>query len=183
MTKLLPGTTFEIGRITENCAENVFRTLFAGGGLMMSQVSQLTNLEPYMIQNWVKRGFLSPPQRKLYTKDQFCRIAIINMLRESLQMEKICELLSYINGRLDDESDDRMQDSGIYNLYCNLIAATSGKQLTDDVLEEETSRITEGVTEDETTKRRLKTVLTVMTLAHRASSLKAKAELKLCELD
>ena len=181
--KKLPGTTFEIGQMNENAAENVFRTLFAGGGLMMSQVSSLTGLEPYMIQNWVKRGFLSPPQRKLYSKNQFCRIAIINMLKDSLQMDKICELLSYINGRLDDEADDRIEDSGIYNIYCNLIVALKGKQLTDEVLEEETEKLIKNVTEDETTRRRLKIVLTVMSLAHRAASLKTQAELKLCELD
>ena len=104
-------------------------------------------------------------------------------MKDSLQMDKICELLSYINGRLDDEADDRMEDSGIYNLYCNLIVPLKGKQLTDEVLEVETDRLTRNVTEDETTRRRLKTVLTVMSLAHRASSLKTQAELKLCELD
>lgn len=183
MTEKLPGTTFEIGHIAENCAAAVFRTMFAGGGLMLSQVSQLTGLEPYIVQNWVKRGFLSPPKHKQYSKDQFCRIVIINMLRESLQMEKICELLSYINGRLDDESDDRLCDSEIYNLYCNLLASAYGRQLTEELLETETEKLSARVTEDITTRRRLKTVLTVMALAHRSAELKAEAELRLCELD
>lgn len=161
----------------------MFRTVFAGGGLMLSQVSQLTGLEPYAVQNWVKRGFLSPPKRKQYSKDQFCRIAIINMLKESLRMDRICQLLSYINGKLDDETDDRLCDSEIYNLYCNLLASSRGRQLTDELLEEETSKLVLRVTEDVTTQRRLKTVLIVMALAHRSAELKAQADLKLCELD
>lgn len=183
MTETLPGTTFEIGRITENCADQVFRTMFAGGGLMLSQVSQLTGLEPYIVQNWVKRGFLSSPQRKQYSRNQFCRIVIINMMRESMQMEKICALLSYINGRLDDESDDRMGDSEIYNLYCNLLAATRGKELSDELLEHETDRLATGCTDDENTRKRLKRVLTVMALAHRSAVLRQKADLVFCEID
>ncbi len=183
MQERLPGTTFEIGQITEDCAEQVFRTMFAGGGLMLSQVSQLTGLEPYIVQNWVKRRFLSPPQKKQYSKNQFCRIVIINMMRESMQMEKICTLLSYINGRLDDESDDLMGDSEIYNLYCNLLSATQGKELTDDLLEQEAERLADSRTDDINTKRRLKKVLTVMALVHRSAVLRRKAEMMFCELD
>ena len=183
MTEKLPGTTFEVGTITENCVKDVFRTMFAGGGLMLSQVCRLTGLEPYVVQNWVKRGFLSPPQKKQYSRNQFCRIVIINMLRECLQMEKICSLLSYINGRLDDESDDLMSDSEIYNLYCNLLAATRGRELTDDLLERETERLASSRTEDANTRIRLKKVLTVMTLAHRAALLRQKAELIFCEIE
>ncbi|MFR8526814.1 MAG: MerR family transcriptional regulator [Flavonifractor plautii] len=28
---------------------------------MLSQVASLTGLEPYVIQNWVRRGFVAPP--------------------------------------------------------------------------------------------------------------------------
>lgn len=183
MSEKLPGTTFEIGKITEDCAEDIFRTMFAGGGLMLSQVSQLTGLEPYIVQNWVKRGFLSSPQRKQYSRNQFCRIVIINMMRESMQMEKICALLSYINGRLDDESDNLMGDSEIYNLYCNLLAATQGKALTDDLVEGEAERLAGCHTEDINTKKRLKKVLMVMALVHRSAILRQKAELLFCEID
>ena len=183
MTDRLPGTTFEIGSITRDCAQEVFRTMFAGGGLMLSQVSQLTGLEPHVVQNWVKRGFLSPPKHKQYSKDQFCRIAIINMLRESLHMEDICRLMSYLNGKLNDESDDRMCDSDIYNLYCNLLSALEGEPMTDVLLGTEVSRVTEETVADPTTKSRLKTVLSVMALAHRASELRRAAELKLCDIE
>ena len=35
--------------------------MFLAGGLTLSQVCQISGLEPYTVQNWVKRGFLSNP--------------------------------------------------------------------------------------------------------------------------
>ena len=183
MVARLPGTTFELGELYENAVSDVFRPMFAGGGLTMSQVVQLTGLEPYIIQNWVKRGFLSPPVKKQYSKNQFCRIVIINMLRESLQMDKICSLLSYINNRLDDESDDRMGDSEIYNEYCNLLFCMQGRELCQKALDSETEKLVSAYDCDESTKIRLKKVLTVMALAHRAAQLRQIAEQTLCEID
>ena len=96
MISVLPGTTIETNLNETNISNVILKNIFSAGGLVLSQVSQLTGLEPYTVQNWVKRGFLSPPQKKLYSKNQFCRIVIINMLKESLQIEKITGLLSYI---------------------------------------------------------------------------------------
>ena len=58
--------------------------MFLAGGIVRSQVSAVTGLESHMIQNWVKRGFLSNPVNKRYSCRQFCRIAIINMLKTTL---------------------------------------------------------------------------------------------------
>ena len=102
----LPGTTIEVTLDKKGISNGVLSNIFMTGGLVLSQMSQLTGLEPYIIQNWIKRGFLSPPVRKQYSRRQFCRVVIINMLKESLQLEKIVSLLTYINGQLDDESDD-----------------------------------------------------------------------------
>jgi len=88
----------------------VLGNIFQTGRLVMSQVSNLLGLEPYLIQNWVKRGFLAPPQKKLYTRRQFCRLCIINMLKDTLRLERIAALISYVNGMLDDESDDTVAD-------------------------------------------------------------------------
>ena len=89
MIGILPGTTIEADPAREGAAEGILSSLFMAGGLVLSQVSQLTGLEPHMIQNWVKRGFVSPPRNKKYTRRQFCRIVIINMLRDSLPLERI----------------------------------------------------------------------------------------------
>ena len=103
-------------------AETLLNSLFLAGGLMLSQVAILTGLEPYVIQNWVRRGFVAPPERKRYSRRQFSRIVLINMLKDSMQLDKICALLSYVNGELDDESDDLIDDFQLY-LYIVRLAA------------------------------------------------------------
>ena len=87
-----------------------------------SQVCSVTGLEPYAVQNWVMRGFLTPPQAKRYTLRQLCRIININMLKGVLSLERICSLLGYVNGQLDDESDDLIDDSQLYFLFVRLAA-------------------------------------------------------------
>ena len=84
MLKTLPGTTLEFDWSRLEEVEKTLSSLFLAGGLTLSQVSGLTGLEPYMIQNWVRRGFLAPPERKRYTRRQFSRIVIINMLKDSM---------------------------------------------------------------------------------------------------
>ena len=110
MAKTLPGTTIAVDWNRPEEAETLLNSLFLAGGLMLSQVASLTGLEPYVIQNWVRRGFVAPPERKRYTRRQFSRIVLINMLKDSMQLDKICALLSYVNGELDDESDDLIDD-------------------------------------------------------------------------
>lgn len=115
MANYLPGTTVEADPTRPDAAESLLSPLFLAGGLVLSQVARLTGLEPYVIQNWVRRGFVAPPENKLYTRRQFSRIVLINMLKDCLQLDKICSLLSYVNGALDDESDDLIDD---WQLYC-----------------------------------------------------------------
>ncbi len=122
MAKTLPGTTIAVDWNRPEEAETLLNSLFLAGGLMLSQVASLTGLEPYVIQNWVRRGFVAPPERKRYSRRQFSRIVLINMLKDSMQLDKICALLSYVNGELDDESDDLIDDFQLY-LYLVRLAA------------------------------------------------------------
>ena len=122
MAKTLPGTTIAVDWNRPEEAETLLNSLFLAGGLMLSQVASLTGLEPYVIQNWVRRGFVAPPERKRYSRRQFSRIVLINMLKDSMQLDKICALLSYVNGELDDESDDLIDDFQLY-LYIVRLAA------------------------------------------------------------
>ena len=41
-------------------------------------------------------------------------------------MESICRILSYVNGQLDDESDDIIDDSVMYLFFLRLAAANRG---------------------------------------------------------
>jgi len=121
MAYSLPGTTIEVSRIKKGCSRIMFEGIFAAGGITLSQVSVMTGLEPYLIQNWVKRKFITSPVKKLYSKEQFARIIIINMLRESLQIESICNLIQIIGGAPDDVSDDLIKDDELYHRYVDMI--------------------------------------------------------------
>lgn len=116
----LPGTTIALGE--GQCAAGVIDSVTLGGGLVLSQVSSLTGLEGHMVQNWVKRGFVSPPEGKKYSKNQFCRVVLINFLRQTLQIDKIVGLIRYINGALDDEGDDIIGDAALYCCLTDALA-------------------------------------------------------------
>ena len=123
----IPGTVLQIERENADGVEEQFSSMFLAGGMVLSQVASITGLEPYTVQNWVKRGFLSPPQKKRYTLEQLCRILNINLLRGALPLEQVCSLLTYINGALDKEEDDIIDDAALYFLFVRL--AARAKQL------------------------------------------------------
>lgn len=116
----IPGTVLQIEKENADGVEEMFSSMFLAGGMVLSQVANISGLEPYTIQNWVKRGFLSPPQHKRYSINQLCRILQINMLKSVLSLEQICGLLSYINGKLDETSDDIIDDAHLYFLFVRL---------------------------------------------------------------
>lgn len=118
----IPGTTLWGQREDAGAIPGQFHALFLGGGISLSQVTSITGLDPYMIQNWVKRGFLTKPVQKRYSLNQLCRIITISMLKGVLPMERICGMLRYVNGRLDDESDDLIDDTQLYFLFLRLAA-------------------------------------------------------------
>ena len=118
----IPGTTLTAQREDAASIRGQFQSLFLGGGIALSQVTSITGLDPYMVQNWVKRGFISKPELKRYSLNQLCRIITISMLKPVLPMDRICSLLRYVNGRLDDESDDIIDDCELYFLFLQLAA-------------------------------------------------------------
>ena len=122
MNWTIPGTTLTELRENADHVEDIFHSMFLAGGMVLSQICSITGLEAYAVQNWVKRGFLSSPVNKRYSCRQFCRIVTINMLRTAMPMEKICSLLAYVNGRLDDESDDLIDDTVLYFMFLRLAA-------------------------------------------------------------
>ena len=125
----IPGTILSAPVDTVDQMQEKMNAMFMGGGIVLSQVAAITGLEPYTIQNWVKRGFLTKPINKKYTLRQLCRILNINMLKDALPMEEICGLMTYINGHMDDESDDLIDDSQLYFLFLHI--AASHRQMQD----------------------------------------------------
>ncbi len=177
MATTYPGTTVETLSLNKDSSKVLFEGIFAAGGITMSQVSNMTGLEPYLIQNWVKRKFLSSPVRKLYSSDQFARILIINMLRDSLQLESICNLIDVIAGEPEDKSDDLISDEELYHRYVNMIA-----QWDIDLYDrEEVLRRAESAAEDFKEKnagdrQKLVKILQVMLYAHASSRLRDTAK-------
>lgn len=115
--QLVPGTVLKRNADTVHHIDQIISGLFLAGDLQLGQVSAVTGIPGYMIQNWVKRGYLPPPQDKKYNQNQLCRILCINSLRACLTMDQITRVLSAINGKLDDESDDCIADSALYYLF------------------------------------------------------------------
>ena len=118
----IPGTVLQADRSDAEHIPQQMEALFFGGGITLSQVTSITGLEAYTVQNWVKRGFLTSPKGKRYTLRQLARIMNINMLRGAMPIERICQLLSVVNGDLSDESDDMIDDSKLYFMFVALAA-------------------------------------------------------------
>ncbi len=182
MDWIIPGTTVTARREDAEYVENQFGAMFFSGGLSLGQVATLTGLEPYAIQNWVKRGFLPSPERKKYSLNQVCRILNINMLRTVLPMEEICHLLEYINGQLDSESDDLIDDSRLYFQFVRLAARAryiGGSQSWDDALQEVTADYKEP---QPGAREKLVAVLKIMLTAWVAAQTKLQAEKMMAQL-
>lgn len=179
MNWILPGTVLEMDREEADQAEAKISALFLAGGMVLSQVTDLTGLEPYTVQNWVKRGFLPPPVRKRYSRRQLCRIININMLKSILPMETICGLLGYVNGALNDESDDLIDDAELYFLFVRLAARTDTGQVTEEALTAALSHYAEPAPG---ARDRVENTLKVMLTAYQAAQLRTKAEKMLEDL-
>lgn len=178
----IPGTTLTANREDAEKIESVFSAMFLAGGLTLSQVASITGLETYAVQNWVKRGFLAPPQGKRYNMEQLCRILNINMLKGLLPLEQICSLMSYINGDLVDESDDLVDDTLLYFMFVKLAARVRdmvGGEQWDKALEEVTAVYQEPIPG---AREKLCKVLKIMLTAWVGCRLKAEAERMLAEL-
>lgn len=174
----LPGTVLSVDADRPQAAEEVFSSLFLAGGLVLSQVTQVTGLEPYIIQNWVRRGFLAPPKQRKYTRRQLSRILMINALKSTLSIEQICKLLSYINGALDDEGDDTIDDTELYGAFVLVAGSVQKHGLTS---ESEMNRlIADGLKDYKESipgaKERIEQALRIMITAWRAAQLQTKAQ-------
>lgn len=177
MLTTFPGTTIEVSELEKGSSKRLFDGIFATGGITLSQVSIMTGLEPYLVQNWVKRGFLTSPKKRMYSKEQFARIIIINMLREELRIEKICDLIKIIGGVLDDPEDDMISDDELYHRYVDMIADGSF-ELADA---QSIRRVAEQASADfieraPSSKDKLVKILEVMLYAHSAAFFRKKSE-------
>lgn len=176
MNWTLPGTTIAAHRENADKTRQQFDALFLAGGLTLSQVSSITGLEPYAVQNWVKRGFLTPPKAKRYDQEQVCRIILINMLKGTLALEQITHMMSYVNGNLADDSDDLIDDAVLYFMFVRLAARArhiGGTEQWDEAVESVLTDYREPVPG---AKERVRKVLRTMLTAWVANRLRLETE-------
>ena len=182
MNWTIPGTTLIGQRENAHRVDGLFQSMFLAGGLTLSQVSTVSGLEPYAIQNWVKRGFLAGPKAKRYDMEQVCRIININLLKAVLPLEQIIVLMGYLNGDLTDESDDLVDDTMLYFFFVRLAARAryiGGDKTWDDALEEVTASYVEPIPG---AREKLEKVLKIMLTAWVSGRIKAEAEKMIAEL-
>ena len=182
MDWIIPGTVLKAPKEDVAHIEDMFRSMFLAGDLALSQVAGVSGLEPYTVQNWVKRGFLSAPRNKRYDMEQVCRIININLLKGTLPLEQICRLMAYLNGDLTDESNDLVDDTMLYFLFVRLAARArylGGDKSWDDALVEVTADYVEPIPG---AREKLIKVLKIMLTAWVSSRIKAEAEQMIAEL-
>ena len=119
---LIPGTKLkknDMGNVTG--LEFLSKVFYISEGVMLSQIREVSGIDGSTLQNWTKRGWVANARLKKYNIDQVAHILIINMLRSCIQLDRIALLLHYINGRIDDKSDDIIRDSVLYDYICRIL--------------------------------------------------------------
>ena len=179
MNRFIPGTTMKFTELARDSAFSVISPILeATGGLTLSQLSKLTGLEGTTIQNWIKRGWVSPTRgRKKYSQQQVLRILLMNMLRGAMKLDDIANLMVYVNGDVEDTSDDIIADELLYNILCRIIfeAEEKGAFDTDSIkklVEEEVKKYSNEIADED----KLKKAMYVMILAYRSGFLKSEME-------
>ena len=122
----IPGTTIPKGGAIGKGMFAALRPMIeAANGLTLAQVCAITGLESSTVQNWVKREFVAHPVNKKYGDRHLARILMISMLRDSLKIDDVGELMRLINGDAEDESDDIIAETALYDLLCEVVADVS----------------------------------------------------------
>ena len=119
---LIPGTRLhkvDMGGVTG--LDFLSKVFFITDGVMLSQIREVSGIDGSTLQNWTKRGWVANARLKKYNIDQVAHILIINMLRSCIQLDRIALLLHYINGKIDDRSDDIIRDSVLYDYICRIL--------------------------------------------------------------
>lgn len=181
MNELIPGTRIPSSGTAHEAAQRILDSLFLGDGLVLSQVCEMIGVEAYTVQNWVKRGFVSNPVAKKYSRHQFCRLITIQLLKDCMSIPQICSLLSYINGDLADESDDRVGDDELYLYFLQVLQQwDAGQDYREATLRGIIAQVITGYRsptgDSAEAQSRLIEVLTIMAIAYQSASLRHRAE-------
>lgn len=160
---IIPGTNIEYGQSDD--AFSVLRPMIEiTGGLSLGQICRITGLQASTIQNWVKRGFVPHPDHKKYYERHLSRILLISALRECMNIEDIGELMILINGNADDESDDIVSETRLYDYFWKAVKNLDELSLDAEKIAKTIETILEA--EDDINKEKLIVALRVMVYAY-----------------
>jgi DNA-binding transcriptional MerR regulator len=148
----------------------------ATDGLSLAQVCSVTGLEPSTVQNWIKRGFVPHPERKRYGERHLARILLIDALREGLLIERVGDLMAYINGNADDTADDLIGEAALYDLFNKIAAIVAEQYIPPDRVRETVAELVGREVADPDARRRIIPAMTVMVNATIAARYKNEAD-------
>jgi hypothetical protein len=118
----IPGTNLKRADFNGLTGKPFLNQLFmVSDGVMLSQIRKIAGIDGSTLQNWTKRGWVPNAQLKRYGVDQVAHILFINMLRSCLQLDRIAWLLHYVNGSVEDRSDDIITASDLYDFICTTL--------------------------------------------------------------
>ena len=163
LSKTIPGTNIEYKNSDD--AFTVLKPMIEiTGGLSLGQLCTITNLNPSTIQNWVKRSYVPRPINKKYTERHISRILMISALRDCMNIEDIGELMVYVNGDTEDESDDIISESKLYDYFCKALKNIDDMSLNDENIESVVRKLIEDENVDN--KEKLLKALKIMIYAY-----------------
>ena len=182
---LIPGTKLsksDMGNVTG--LEFLSKVFYISEGVMLSQIREVSGIDGSTLQNWTKRGWVANARLKKYNIDQVAHILIINMLRSCIQLDHIAFLLQYINGKIDDTSDDIIRDSVLYDYICRILEAltrqdVASKASIKEVIREQIADYDEVM---EGARDRLAKALEIIVTAYYAAIIKRSSDNMLAKL-
>lgn len=131
LSERIPGTN--ISYTGDIDAFDIIRPMIElTGGLTKSQLVKITGVTTYSIQNWANRGYIPRAENKKYFERHVARVLIINAMKDSVNVEEIQQIMSIVNGDTDDESDDIISDSLLFNYFCRVIRRFDDLSLSED---------------------------------------------------
>ena len=182
MDDIIPGTKLkkaEIGGLTGKAF--LRQIFFVSDGVMLSQIRKISGIDGSTLQNWTKRGWVANSHSKRYNMDQVAHIFLINMLRSCMHLNHIAWLIEYINGDVEDSSDDIITETDLYDLICSVLEGLSKYEFctseTVRAVSEELLADYRGPVEDAKTK--LVNALEIIVLSYYASLIRHQADGKL----
>jgi hypothetical protein len=174
---MIPGTILkksDMGNVTG--LDFLSKIFFISDGVMIAEIRRISGLDTSTLQNWTKRGWLENSKCKRYNIDQVAHILIINMLRSCMQLDRIAFLIRYINGSVNDRSDDIICASRLYDYICRILDKLTGDVAMQDLgacIAEITGDYEEAVTG---ARKRLSKGLEIIVVAYYASLLKHQSD-------